>query len=88
MRKGRTEIAVGNVLGSNIFNTYAVMGIPPFFGEVEITQNALQFSLPFMIVITVLLAFMCLSKRISRWEGMMLLLFYAYFVSELLKDAI
>ncbi|MEM1325637.1 MAG: calcium/sodium antiporter [Bacteroidota bacterium] len=87
-RKGRTEIAVGNVLGSNIFNTYAVMGIPPFFGQVEITESALQFSLPFMIVITLLLAFMCLSKKISRWEGMMLLLFYAYFVSELLKDAI
>jgi cation:H+ antiporter len=87
-RKGRTEIAVGNVLGSNIFNTYAVMGIPPFFGEVEITQNALQFSLPFMIVITVLFAFMCLSKKISRWEGMMLLILYTYYVAQLLKDVL
>ncbi|MEM9888917.1 MAG: calcium/sodium antiporter [Bacteroidota bacterium] len=87
-RKGRTEIAVGNVLGSNIFNTYAVMGIPAFFGELEITDNALGFSLPFMTVITVIFAFMCLSKKISRWEGMMLLLLYVFFIGQLMKDVI
>lgn len=87
-RKGRTEIAVGNVLGSNVFNTYAVMGIPRFFGELEITETALDFSLPFMVVITLLFAFMCLSKSISRWEGMLLLLLYVYFVGELLKNAL
>lgn len=87
-RKGRNEIAVGNVLGSNIFNTYAVMGIPSFFGELEISDTALSFSLPFMVVITLLFAFMCLSKRISKWEGWMLLLLYVFFVGQLLKDVL
>ncbi|MCB0663426.1 MAG: calcium/sodium antiporter, partial [Saprospiraceae bacterium] len=35
-RKGKTSMAVGNVMGSNIFNTYAVMAIPRFMGDLEI----------------------------------------------------
>jgi len=85
-RKGQTEIAVGNVLGSNIFNTYAVVAIPSFFGELKIPSNVLNFSLPFMLVMTGLLAIMCLSQKISRWEGWMLFLLYCFFVLELFKN--
>lgn len=87
-RTGRTEIAVGNVLGSNIFNTYAVMSIPSFFGELIIPDGVLYFSLPFMVAITLIFAIMCLSQKISRWEGWTLLLIYMFFVSELFKDMI
>ena len=38
-KKGKTSIAVGNVLGSNIFNTFAVMGIPAFFGKLNIPES-------------------------------------------------
>ncbi len=87
-RRGRTEIAVGNVIGSNIFNTYAVMSIPRFFGPLIIPEAFLSFHLPFMIVVTIAFAIMSLSKKISNWEGMMLLLFYGFFVMELLKDVL
>lgn len=86
-RKGSTEIAIGNVLGSNIFNTYAVVGIPAFFGDIEVSQNIMGFSLPLMVTITLLLAFMCFSKKISRWEGWMLLLFYVFYFGQLLTNA-
>lgn len=82
-RKGKTAIAVGNVLGSNIFNTYAVMSIPSFFGTLEIPQSILDFSLPMMIVMTILFAVMTLSRNISRWEGMVLILFYVFYLVEL-----
>jgi cation:H+ antiporter len=85
-RTGRTEIAVGNVIGSNIFNIYAVMSIPRFFGPITISQDNLDFSLPFMLAVTLLLAFMCIPKRISKWEGWVFLLFYALFIAELTKD--
>ncbi len=87
-RKGRTEIAVGNVIGSNIFNIYAVMSIPRFFGPITISQNNLDFSLPFMLAVTFLLAFMCIPKRISQWEGWVFLLFYVFFIAELTKDVL
>lgn len=82
-RRGRTEIAVGNVLGSNIFNTYAVTSIPSFFGDIIITEDMLQFSLPFMIAVSLIFAIMCLSQEISRWEGWTLLLVYGFFIFEI-----
>lgn len=85
-RKGKNSIAIGNVMGSNIFNTYAVMGIPAFFGDLIIPQNILDFSLPMMIVMTILFAAMIISRRITRWEGLVLLIFYLVFMVELFKQ--
>jgi len=86
IRKGKTDIAVGNILGSNIFNTYAVMGIPALVGTLVIPDNVIHFVLPFMMAMTVMFAVMCISKKISRWEGLMLLLFYGLFMVELFSD--
>ncbi|MDH3648204.1 MAG: sodium:calcium antiporter, partial [Saprospiraceae bacterium] len=79
-RKGKPGIAVGNVLGSNIFNTFAVMSIPSFFGTLVIPVEALSFSVPYMLVATLLFAFISIGGRITRWEGLMLILFYLYFL--------
>ncbi len=83
IKKGQTDMAVGNVLGSNIFNTYAVMAIPAFIGPLIIPPAVLQFSLPYMIALTIALAVMCISKTICRWEGYMLILFYVFFLVKL-----
>ena len=80
-KKGKPGIAVGNVLGSNIFNSYAVIAIPSFFGPMTVQAETLDFSLPFMVVVTVLFAFITIGGRITRWEGYMLLIFYAYFLN-------
>ncbi|MFK7948483.1 MAG: calcium/sodium antiporter [Saprospiraceae bacterium] len=85
-RKGNTEIAFGNVIGSNIFNTFAVMGIPRFLGPIEIPASIIEFSLPMMVGITIFFAIICLSRRISRFEGMFLLLFYLVFMIGLFSN--
>jgi len=85
-RKGNTEIAFGNVMGSNIFNTFAVMGIPRFLGPIEIPAAIVEFSLPMMVGITILFAVICLSRKISRFEGMFLLLFYLVFMIGLFSN--
>ena len=79
-RKGNTEIAFGNVMGSNIFNTFAVMGIPRFLGPIDIPAAIVDFSLPMMVAVTILFAVISLSRKISRYEGMFLLLFYLVFM--------
>jgi len=81
-RRGKHAIAVGNVLGSNIFNTYAVTGIPALLGPIIIPEDTLYFSAPFMVFVTLMFAFMCMTKRISKWEGIMLLVLYAFFLGE------
>ena len=82
-KRGKHAIAVGNVLGSNIFNTYAVMAIPSFFGSLEIPAGILVFSLPFMLAVTILFGIITVTKRITFWEGVMLLILYAYYMKEL-----
>lgn len=84
-KKGKTSIAVGNVLGSNIFNTYVVVAIARFFGELTIPQNILIFSLPLMITMTILFGMVSNNKKITRWEGVMLLIFYVFFIGETIK---
>ncbi|MEM9919798.1 MAG: calcium/sodium antiporter [Bacteroidota bacterium] len=84
-RKGKTSIAVGNVLGSNIFNTYVVMAIPSFLGTLEIPPQIMDFSMPLMIVMTILFGVVSNNKNITRWEGLLLILFYAFFLVESFK---
>lgn len=84
-RKGQHEMAIGNVMGSNIFNTYGVMAIPSFFGELTIPDGILAFSLPFMMAVTGIFGLITYSKRISFWEAGMLLSFYIFFLAELLR---
>jgi cation:H+ antiporter len=84
-RRGRPEIAIGNVLGSNIFNALAVMGIPALIGNLTIPQNILTFVLPMMLIASLLFFFMSQDKEITSWEGWLLLIFYAFFIMKLLK---
>ena len=82
-RKGKPEIAVGNILGSNIFNTFAVMGIPALIGTLVIPSTILTFGLPIMLIATLLFFFVTLEKEITNWEGWMLLIFYVFFIGKL-----
>lgn len=86
-RKGKTSIAVGNVLGSNIFNTYVVMSIPRFFGPFQVSPEINEFYLPLMVAMTVLFGIMANNKKITRWEGIVLVMFYVFFSMELFKSA-
>jgi len=82
-RKGKAEIAVGNVLGSNIFNSLAVMGIPALIGPLTIPANLLAFALPMMIIATLMYFVITQDKQITRWEGGLLLIFYVFFIGKL-----
>ena len=82
-RKGKSAIAVGNVIGSNLFNTLAVIGIPGLIGTIALPTEVMSFGMPFMLMVTLLFAFMCFSKRISRWEGCTLLILYIFYVYQI-----
>jgi cation:H+ antiporter len=82
MRKGSHEIVVGNVLGSNVFNTFAVMGIPGLIAPLVIPPDVVAFSLPVMLGATLMFAYGTYDREVNRWEGGLLLLLYAYFIFE------
>jgi len=84
-RKGKHSLAMGNVIGSNMFNTYAVMAIPSFFGELVIPDSVISFSLPFMLATTIIFMLVTFSKEVSLWKAGMLVSFYIFFLAELFK---
>lgn len=86
-QRGKASIAVGNVLGSNIFNTYIVMGIPSFFGPLKVPANINDLFLPLMLALTILFGIMSNNRKITRWEGAVLLVFYAFFCASLIEEA-
>jgi len=81
-KRGNAEMAVGNVLGSNIFNATLVMAIPSFIGTLVVSPVILMFSLPIMLIVTLLYFFITQDKEITRWEGWMLLIFYVFFIGK------
>ncbi len=82
-RKGKAEIAVGNVLGSNIFNSLGVMGVAGLFGTLIIPSSIILFGLPLMIVVTFIVLFMTQDKEVTLWEGCFLLLFYVFYIGKM-----
>lgn len=82
-RKGKPEVAVGNVLGSNIFNSLMVLGIPRLFGSLIISEQSIQDGLLQMLAGTLLLCVVVQDKQITKWEGCLFLLFYVWFLGDI-----
>ena len=80
--KGKAEIAVGNVLGSNIFNVFMVMGIPGLIGNLTIPETILHGGIPMLIAGTLLLFFTTQDQKLTIWEGWLFLIFYAWFIGK------
>lgn len=83
--KGESDIAIGNVLGSNIFNSLGVIGLPALIYPSAVNEDALYRDLPVMIAFSILLYILLYSHRgepaLSRRSGMLLLsLYVAYLV--------
>ena len=83
IKRGKREIAIGNILGSNIFNTFVVMGASALVGTIIIPATIISFGLPMMIISTFLYFFIAQDKKITSWEGWMLLIFYIFFIGRM-----
>jgi cation:H+ antiporter len=82
--RGERDLAVGNVLGSNLLNLLAVLGVAGAVGSaaIPVDPGAFGFDLPVMLAV----AFVCLpvfwtGARIERWEGVLLLGYYAAYLA-------
>lgn len=82
-KKNKPEMAVGNILGSCIFNSLSVMGLSSLFGTITITPEVLHTCLLFMLLATVLFFIIARDRNLNKWEGYLLILFYILFVGKL-----
>ncbi|MGK7872494.1 MAG: calcium/sodium antiporter [Xenococcaceae cyanobacterium] len=84
-RQGNPEIAVGNVVGSNIFNSFVVMGIPGLIKNLVIPETVLTEGIPVMLAGTILFFFTTQDKKVTIWEGWLFLLIYIWFIGKTFK---
>ena len=86
--RGQRDIAVGNVVGSNLFNLLSVLGLTGIVsGNVPVSDASLALDLPVMLAATVVLAPVFWNGfEIRRWEGVVFLAFYVLFVAYLVLD--
>lgn len=81
-RQGKGDIAVGNILGSCIFNTFVVLGVASCFGGLRVPEEILRLPLPVYIASALFFYLVTQDKKLSKWEGALLLLLYALFVGK------
>ena len=89
--RGERDIAVGNVIGSNVFNILGVLGAAALFTPdgVTVPHAALIVDLPVMIgVALACLPIFYTGHRVDRWEGALLLALYAAYVAWLILDSL
>ena len=88
--RGQRDIAVGNVVGSNIYNILGIVGVAGLIAPngLTVAPSVLQFDLPVAIATCVAcLPIFFTGHKISRWEGFLFLGYYVGYTSYLILDA-
>ncbi len=83
VRKRDMEVAVGNIFGSNTFNALVVMGIPAMIAPLVVDTVVLGLGLWYMIAASLMIFVIGLSRQVMRWEGLMMLIFFVFFLTKL-----
>lgn len=83
--QGSNEIAIGNIIGSNMFNTLVVLGVSALFAPVAVKGNVLKRDFPFSIGITVVMILLLMTLNngnvaLTRLDGIILLVLFAMFM--------
>lgn len=87
--RGERDIAVGNVVGSNIFNILVVLGATSALtpNGIQISESALAFDIPIMVAVSVMCFPIFFSENlVSRWEGGLLLSYYLAYTLYLILE--
>lgn len=90
---GNADVAIGNVVGSNIFNVLGILGITAIFFPIAVDRKNMRFELPlciFVSVLLLLLTFNCFNdspSSLARLDGILLLLVFAlYMLYSFIRD--
>lgn len=70
--RGQPDMALGNVVGSNIFNILFILGVSALIIPLQVSQQLVRFDVPLMIGLSLLVAAMGWDGAIGRWDGLVL----------------
>ncbi|NQT50014.1 calcium/sodium antiporter [Candidatus Kuenenbacteria bacterium] len=84
-KRGNFDMAIGDILGANIFDIFVIYGVNGLFVTLTITSELYWIMIPFLIGTFFLLWLVLIDKKITRTEALMFVLVYIFFVGKLLK---
>ena len=83
--RNQDDIVIGNIIGSNIFNSLLIFGAAGLFGELVITNAILQYTLPASMIATIIMFLFLKDRIVTRAEGMMLSALYLLYLAKLFE---
>lgn len=88
VRNNETDLAIGNIFGSNAFNILMVVGIPGLLAPLAAGEVVLELGLWVLVAASLILFVNGLARQVQRWEGVAMLLFFAFFLVKLVDFAV
>ncbi len=83
IKKGETDLAIGNIFGSNAFNILMVIGVPALITPLVADEVVMGLGIGIMFAASAIFFVNGLARQIMRWEGIMMLLFFVFFLLKL-----
>lgn len=85
---GSNDIAISNVIGSNLFNGLVVVGVCAFMAGFKTNPEILKRDMPLNIIVTAILCIMLLDRHINHIEGIILLISMAVYIAVMVISAL
>ena len=84
IKSKEVDLAIGNIFGSNAFNILLVVGLPGLLAPLHAGEVVMELGLLVLIAASLILFVNGLARQIQRWEGVMMLLFFVFFLVKLI----
>ena len=78
--KGTADLAIGNVVGSNIMNVLLIVGVAAMVSPMMISVSTVKKDIPWAVVAAIALGFFCYDNLLSRYEALVLFVFFIAFI--------
>lgn len=83
LKSGETDLAIGNIFGSNAFNILMVVGLPGLIMPLDAGEVVMGLGLAVLIAASLILFVLGLARQVQRWEGVAMLIFFTFFLIKL-----
>ena len=81
--KKEPDMSMGNIIGSNIFNLFGILGVTSLIHPIPINHKILNFDVIYMLILTIFLLILgskMFGRKLSRWDGLVLVFFYSFYI--------
>ena len=83
LKTGETDLAIGNIFGSNAFNILLVVGIPGMIMPLQAGEVVVELGLWVLVAASLILFVNGLARQVQKWEGIAMILFFCFFIVKL-----